>query len=187
MIPAKSLALRISCAALMLLLVAPAVSRGADAGTGDKQVVFLVRHAEKVDASGDPELASAGKKRALALAATLRDAGIQQIHSSDYTRTRDTAAPIAAALGLKLNLYDPHDLSRLAESVKAAGGRHLIVGHSDTTGEVVALLGGDPGEPIDDREYDRLYSVTIDSGGVTTVLLHYGERSPPSSPPLPSQ
>jgi hypothetical protein len=51
-----------------------------------------------------------------------------------------------------------------------------VVGHSDTTPELVGLLGGDPGAPIDEpTEYDRLYVVTLGPDGtVTTVLLRYG-------------
>lgn len=141
-------------------------------------VVFLVRHAEKVDASADPELSQVGAERAVDLAAVLRDSGIERIHSSDYIRTRDTAAPLAVALGLEVELYDPRDLEALAVRLEEGGGRHLVVGHSNTTPNVVELLGGEPGAEIDEAsEYDRLYVVTIAAGGVaSTVLLRYGAR-----------
>lgn len=175
MISDSTFVFRLSCAVLTLLLIAPAIGLAADQAADEPLVVFLVRHAEKVDSSEDPELASAGKKRALELAAMLRDAGIEYVHSSDFIRTRATAAPIAGVLGLELELYDPHHLPAIAATVKATGGRHLIVGHSNTTGEVVTLLGGDPGKAIHDEEYDRLYVVTAEPEGVTTVLLRYGD------------
>ena len=139
-------------------------------------VVFLVRHAEKVDASKDPELSPAGTERAADLALVLRDAGIEHVLSSDYIRTRNTAGPIAAELKLEVELYDPRDLPALADKLKAASSRYLVVGHSNTTPEVVGLLGGDPGAEIDeDVEYDRLYVVTIGpDGAVSTVLMRYG-------------
>jgi len=139
-------------------------------------VIFLVRHAEKVDASKDPELSPAGTERAAELAVVLADAGIEHVLSSDYIRTRNTAAPIAAALGLEVELYDPRDLPALADKLKASSGRYLVVGHSNTTPAVVELLGGDPGTEIDeDVEYNRLYTVTIGPDeAVSTVLMRYG-------------
>ena len=146
--------------------------------TSEKEtlVVFLVRHAEKVDASRNPELSPAGMQRAVQLADVLRDAGISQIFSSDFIRTRDTAAPLAAELGLEVELYDPDDLGALVEQLEKLGGRHLVVGHSDTTPAAVELLGGDPHGTIDGwTEYDRLYIlVKVSDGAVSTVLTRFG-------------
>lgn len=143
----------------------------------DPLLVFLVRHAEKVDASRDPKLSAAGSERAEELARVLRDANIKHVHSSDFIRTRDTAAPIAARLDLKVELYDPHDLPSLVRKLRQAGGRHLIVGHSTSTPGAVELLGGKPGTDINEAgEFDRLYIVTADaSGEVSTVLMRYGK------------
>ena len=141
-------------------------------------VVFLVRHAEKVDASRDPELSAEGKARAKRLAVILRDANVKQIHSSDFIRTRDTAAPIAARLQLKVQLYDPNDLPTLFDKLRRTGGRHLVVGHSTTTPTAVKILGGKPGVAINEAgEFDRLYIITVDTNGdVSTVLMRYGRR-----------
>jgi len=139
--------------------------------------IFLVRHAEKTADKGDPALTVTGQARALLLADMLKDAKITQIHSSDYTRTRDTAAPLARRLGLEVQIYDLRDLAGMAERLKKSGGRHLVVGHSNTTPQLTKLLGGDGGTPIvEETEYDRLYYVTIsENGGVTTALLRFGE------------
>lgn len=155
-------------------LLAPAVAAMAE----EPLVVFLVRHAEKVDASSDPELSPAGVERAADLAASLRDTGVERVHSSDYVRTRDTAKPTAEALGHEVELYDPRDLPALVASLREAGGRHLVVGHSNTTPAAVELLGGEPGSEIDEKtEYDRLYVVTVGGdGAVSTVLMRYGAR-----------
>jgi phosphohistidine phosphatase SixA len=141
-------------------------------------VVFLVRHAEKADAGRDPELTEAGRQRASELAQVLRDANIDRIHSTNYIRTRDTAAPLAAMLDLKPEVYDPTQLAEFAQTLKQQGQRHLVVGHSNTTPELVRLLGGEPGSPIEESsEYDRLYIVTVDESGVATVLMRYGTSS----------
>lgn len=138
--------------------------------------VFLVRHAEKMTGD-DPALTEAGTARAELLADMLADAKITRIHSSDYKRTRDTAAALANALGVEVELYDPRDLDAMAERLKAAGGRHLVVGHSNTTGELTELLGGEGGTPIvEATEYDRLYVVSVGAdGAATSALLRFGE------------
>ena len=143
--------------------------------------VFLVRHGEKVDHSKNPELTEAGKERAVELAHALRSAHIEFVHSSDYIRTRDTAEPTAAFLGVDVELYDPRDLPSLAKRLQETGGRHLIVGHSNSTPSMVELLGGDPGTLIDEEsEYDRLYIITQGkSGGVSSTLIRYGEPYTP--------
>ncbi|MEQ8238970.1 MAG: histidine phosphatase family protein [Cyclobacteriaceae bacterium] len=146
--------------------------------TGEKEpvVVFLVRHAEKVDSSKDPELSEAGKKRAMELVKTLKNANIKYVHSSDYIRTRETAAPVAEEFGLTIEIYDPSNLEALASKVKETSGNHLIVGHSNTTPKMVGLLGGDPVSKIEEKgEYDRIYKVTIaEDGSVNSSLTRYG-------------
>ena len=59
----------------------------------------------------------------------------------------------------------------------------LVVGHSNTTPELVDLLGGEGGPPIvEEWEYDRLYLLRVANGKVMrTVLLHV----PPASKPSP--
>ena len=140
--------------------------------------VFLVRHAEKLSGD-DPALTEDGEARSEALADLLEDAGIEHIHSSDYQRTRQTAEPLASRLDLPIRLYDPRDLPTLAAQLREEGGRHLVVGHSNTTPPLAEALGGDGGEPIyEPTEYDRLYLITISGDDTGTVLLRYGERSP---------
>lgn len=143
-------------------------------------VVYLVRHAEKLtgpDAGRNPELSIEGKARAAELATVLADKGIEHIHSSDYIRTKNTGAPLAKILGLEVEIYDPRDLPALAAHIKEQGGRHLVVGHSNTTAEGVVALGGENDQPAihEPTEYDRLYMVTISSDGhIKTALSRYG-------------
>ncbi len=150
-----------------------------ESGSNEEQlIVFLVRHAEKVDQSVDPDLSEDGYLRAQDLARTLADASIEQVHSSGFIRTKLTAEPVADLSGCEVELYNPKDLYTLAEQLKASGGRHLVVGHSNTTPALVDILGGDPGSPIEEKnEYDRLYILTISRGEVSTVLVRYGKSS----------
>ena len=138
--------------------------------------IFLVRHAEKTTEKNDPGLTQAGKARALALANRLGGEGITYIHSSDYIRTRDTAEPLAEKLGLEVQIYDPRDLPAIADKLKSTPGRHLVVGHSNTTPPLVELLGGDGGKPIvEATEYDRLYVITRRGKLIESVIETYGD------------
>ena len=170
---------------LFYLIFASLIVQVACSGASDKNSlsskqepleVYLVRHGEKVDQSRDPELSSAGYVRAAALAQTLRSVDIEHVHSTDFIRTRKTAEPAAAIAGLEIELYDPSDLTNFAEQLRSTGGRHLVVGHSNTTPRLVELLGGESGSEIDEsNEYDRLYILTIGKyGEVNCILLRYG-------------
>jgi broad specificity phosphatase PhoE len=171
MIPRRSFLL--ACISL-LAWTAPLVAQARQAGD-PPTVVYLVRHAERAeDGTSDPPISADGEARARLLAHMLGDAGIQRIHATPYRRTRATAAPLASRLGIEVERYDGGDLASLAARLRTEGGRHLVVGHSNTTPELVAALGGDPGSDIDELEYDRLYLVTLTEDGAVTVLLRFG-------------
>jgi broad specificity phosphatase PhoE len=189
--PIGHLAIAVGRLPLLLVLASCApgtpAAAGVDAPPGGLSVVggsviYLVRHAETagdraMDPS-DPPLSEAGEARAATLAHALADAGLTSILSTDLQRTRATAAPVAAATGLEVQLYDPSDepaMRALLERLAGDGGRHLIVGHSNTTPALVRMLGGDPISRIPESEYDRLYVVSVTaSGEVISTLLRYG-------------
>jgi phosphohistidine phosphatase SixA len=142
----------------------------------DKQnvsMVYLVRHAEKADTGKDPELNDIGKERAEDLSRFLKDAGITNIWTTDYKRTRETVAPIAARTRVKVEVYDPSKLGEFATKLKSIPGRHLVVGHSNTTPALVQALGGDPGPPMPESEFDRFYIVTLGQN-LATIQLRFG-------------
>lgn len=137
-------------------------------------VIVLVRHAETTpDGSPDPALSGAGLERAGRLARLMVDAGITRVHSSPYRRTRQTAALPAASAGRDVETYDPRDLPTFADRLLAEPGRHLVVGHSNTTPALVGLLGGEPGPDIAEDEHGRIYVLFPADGAVRTLVLRY--------------
>ena len=145
--------------------------------------MIFVRHAEKaLTPVDDPVLSSEGQARAAELARQLVDAdvvaGIDAIYSTDYRRTVETAQPVADALGLKVNRYDPADgeaeLERILKDHK--GKIILIVGHSNTVPMLIGQLGASKlVPPIAEFEYDNIYLVSIPWFGKTkTIRLRYG-------------
>lgn len=137
-------------------------------------VVYVVRHAERAeDGTNDPPISADGERRARLLASMLRDSGVTHIYTTDFLRTRATAAPIAQGAGLVPEVYDPGAPAALAGRLRTTPGRHLVVGHSNSVPDLVAALGGDPHGEIAQDEYDRLYVLTLASDAVTTVLLRF--------------
>lgn len=151
--------------------------------TARATVVFVVRHAEKDTAlRDDPPLTAAGRARAQLLARTLAGAGVTRVFSTPTRRTRDTAAPLAAAIGDSVRLVGPTALLLERLAALAPGERALVVGHSNTVPEIVSALGG-AATPIADHEYDRLYVVTRTPGRPAAVLLlHYGAATTRPAP-----
>lgn len=146
--------------------------------------MIFVRHAEKaLEPADDPGLSAAGQARAAELARQLVDAdvvaGIDAIYSTPYRRTIETAQPVADALGLEVNHYNPDDneavLNRILKSHK--GKIILVVGHSNTLAPLMAELGASKKVPaIAENEYDNIYVVAIPWFGKTkTIRLRFGE------------
>ena len=165
---------------LLVLIAGPfGYSGGAvahEAATGETPLtVFLVRHSEK-EPGKDPALTPEGQGRAQSLSGLLGSVQLDAIYSTDYRRTRDTAEPTADEQGLSVSLYSPRKLKEFAKQLKQRGGQVLVVGHSNTTPQLVSLLGGEAGQPIDEkREFDRLYLVQTGSAGqASTLVLRFG-------------
>lgn len=169
-----------SLLAALALAAAPLTAQAPAAST----TVILVRHAEKAaEPAADPPLTAAGVARAEALAGVVRDAGVRAIVTTQFARTRATAAPAAAALGVVPEVADaraPGHPSALATALLAAhrGETVLVVGHSNTVPAIVAALGAPEPARICDAEYDHLYVVTVPASGRATVVhARYGAAS----------
>jgi len=161
----------------LFLFLAVVAATGCDVEQGGTTVVYAVRHAEREeDGTRDPPLSADGLERAEVLATMLADAKIDRVLTSGFKRTRQTAAPLVDRATLALETYDPSDLPSLVDELRQAPGRYVVFGHSNTTPELVRLLGGDPGTPIDEGEYDRLYVVVLPpTGPPVSILLRFGE------------
>lgn len=137
-------------------------------------VVYLVRHAEKVnDGSRDPALSETGVARAARLARMLRDESIAAVYCTPTTRSRETGRPMARLAGIDVAEYAPMDAAGLAARIRSeqAGGRALVVAHSNTVPMILAALGGPTIPDLNEAdEYDRLFVVVLDPAGDATTL-----------------
>lgn len=124
--------------------------------------IYLIRHAEKADASPDTELSEEGKARAQKWKAYFNNKNIAAIYSTPYKRTTATAEPLATANKLAITPYNSSELDLKAIGDKHAGKSILIVGHSNTIPKSInKLLAENKYPDIDESEFGYVYIVTI--------------------------
>lgn len=96
----------------------------------------------------DPGLTPAGQARAEALATALEQAGVSAILTTRYRRTRETAAPLAARLGLRPEVVEARGgedhIAAVVAAVRRQDGVVLVVGHGNTVPRIAAALSGLP-------------------------------------------
>ena len=138
-------------------------------------IFFGVRHAEKDTAGGtNADLNNIGRGRAAILPKILKKVSLSGVYSTDKPRTRNTAAPVAKAKGLSVEIYDAKKQAELAKNLteKGKGKRYFIVGHSNTIPQLAfQILRGDekPTADLPDSEYSFLYIVSVKKIGEAKV------------------
>jgi len=140
--------------------------------TGNDFTLYLVRHAEKeADGSRDPVLTEIGKDRSQKLSNWFADKDINDVWSSDYIRTRDTAQPLLSQLALTLRIYDPGDQTDLLRQLLDRQRNALVVGHSNTIPELARLLCQCTITDMDESEHDRMIMISVTNHEITTKTL----------------
>jgi phosphohistidine phosphatase SixA len=122
--------------------------------------LFLVRHAEKAATSADPDLSTCGQHQAKALATLLKDVQLPQIFHTPYQRTKMTAQAMAQN-DRKLQPYNPAKLAEFAAQLLQNQQSAVIVGHSNTTPELVALLSSQQIASMAETEYGIIYQLVF--------------------------
>jgi phosphohistidine phosphatase SixA len=102
----------------------------------------------------------------------LKDAGITAIYVTEYKRTQQTAAPLAAAIRVTPIVIKADDATGLAAAIKATKGNPLVIGHSNTVPAAIKALGVPTDVKIGDDDYDSLFVASTGSAA-TLVRLHY--------------
>lgn len=140
--------MRLALAALAMVAAVPASAQ-----------TYVVRHLNTPAGERDPDLLPAGKAGAEALARWFRGKRLTAIYVSDFRRTRQTAAPLAAARKLGPIVYDPRDTPALVARLKATKGRMLVVGHSNTVPDIVEQLGGERPADLKHEDFGDIWVV----------------------------
>ena len=100
-------------------------------------MVLIVRHAEKaIGETDDPPLSDAGRAGAETLSRMLRDSEISAIFTTEFKRTKETAAPIAIAL-------------------------KITPTHGNTIPDLIKALGINVPVKIPENDYDHFFIVAV--------------------------
>ena len=176
-------ALGIACQLLFLAACgstdAPSPAVPVPAAGGDPAVttVYVVRHAEKQSAEiggRDPSLTTQGRGRAEALAAMLGDDDVNAVFATEYKRTQETVAPLAAALGVPVRESEAARPEALGARIleEFAGATVVVAAHSNTVPRILAALGVEEEIVIDESEYGDLFVVVVEGEEVIDFTRH---------------
>jgi broad specificity phosphatase PhoE len=168
----KKITIPLAMCALLLALCAPAEAQ---------QAIFLVRHGDTVREKGNPDvpLSEAGERRAVALAALLKDSGINVIYTTGLQRTVKTAQPLANLLGIEPKLHPqlrpgskPTDADEFAKMLSADHRQDVVLAvlHSNSVPALLRALGHPVAIKIPESEFDNLFVIFRRPEGAPTVL-----------------
>ena len=134
-------------------------------------VYYFIRHAEKDRSDStnkNPSLTIQGLERANKWALFFKDKNIAAVYSTNYKRTQQTALSIAKEQNLEIISYTTKELISEKFIANNKGKNIVIVGHSNTTPELVnSLLGEKKYEDIADSENNNVFIVTLKKNKTT--------------------
>jgi broad specificity phosphatase PhoE len=146
-----------------------------------QQAIYLVRHGDTVRQKGNPDvpLSEAGERRALALAALLKDSGINVVYTTGLQRTVKTAEPLAKLLGIEPRVHPqlrpgskPADADEFAKRLAAEHRQDVVLAvlHSNSAPALLRALGHPVAIKIPEPEFDNLFVIIPRPEGAPTVL-----------------
>lgn len=133
---------------------------------------YFIRHAEKIDSSQNPDLSEKGLKRAELWNKIFSEISFDEIYSTDYKRTLQSASPTATTKKIKIKLYNPKTLNIESFKKETLGKKVLIVGHSNTTPKFVNdIINQNLFSDIEDETFGNLYIITVVDNTISYQLL----------------
>ncbi|RBN50638.1 histidine phosphatase family protein [Flavobacterium psychrolimnae] len=141
-------------------------------GQSNTTTYYFIRHAEKVDSSQNPDLSEKGLIRADLWNKIFSEISFDEIYSTDYKRTLQTASPTATIKKIEIKLYNPKTINIESFKKETLGKKVLIVGHSNTTPKFVNdIINQNLFSDIEDETFGNLYIITIIDGIISSQLL----------------
>jgi 2,3-bisphosphoglycerate-dependent phosphoglycerate mutase len=141
-----------------------------------EKTILLVRHAEKVDSSADPDLSPEGKQRAERLVKRIGKFRPGAFYSTNFKRTRDTLAPLAARRKKEIQTYDARQPQSLIDQIMKGEAKRVVVsGHSNTIPGLANMIAKkELFKNLDDSEYSVIWVIKLKDGKVRKFeLLDY--------------
>lgn len=161
------------CSLLLILsfTVSESISQHLNSGT---TTFVMVRHAEKVDDSHNPELSGEGYERVARLNNMLEKIEFDAVYSTPLIRTMETARPISERHQLTIQEYDHRNPEDVVEGwIQKHRGQHVLVsGHSNSTPTFANALMGEEYfiNKFDESDYGNLLIITIAENDVRNIL-----------------
>lgn len=137
----------------------------------EAKTIYIVRHAEKLLDSDDPQLNMAGTVRSKKLGQILSDKNIKHAFSTNTYRTIATLQPISNIAGIAIETYDTEYHDDLVTELRKRKGNAVVVGHSNTVNHLVNYF-VDQGEKfpeLNDVEYDFIFEIRLEADGSSNV------------------
>lgn len=137
-----------------------------------QQMVYVVRHGEKLDDGKDPPLSMAGEARAARLARMLAASGVKAIYTTQYQRTILHAAPLARALKVVTVVNPAADTPGLLRKITSHGADDavLVVGHSNTVPMILKGLGYAGDVKVEEEDFDNLFVLVPRAQGAPALV-----------------
>lgn len=157
-----------------LIALATILVCGAQVSAAQTKTIVLVRHAEKADStSQDPELSAEGKQRAERLVKLGGKYKPGAFYSTNFKRTRDTLAPLAAKREKQVQIYDARKPVDLFDTIMTSKiKRHIVSGHSNTIPGLANLITKkDIFKNLDETEYGVMWVIRIKDGRVARAEI----------------
>jgi probable phosphoglycerate mutase len=152
--------------------------------------LLLVRHGESapardeqpfplVDGHGDPELAPAGREQAMRVAERLEHEDVGAIYVSTLRRTAQTAAPLAARLGLEPRVEPDLREVYLGEWEGGSFRRHVAEGHPTAVRMFAeqrwdVIPGAEPADAFAGRVRGAITRIAAAHPDQTVVVVSHG-------------
>ena len=144
-----------------------------------RSTYYVMRHLHTPAGVQDPDLTEEGRRQAALLASWFTSNPPAAIFVSNTKRAQQTAAPLAARLGIEPRIYDPADTAGLIGEVMKEPPPVLIVGHSNTVPDIVTGLGGERPAPLVHTDFGDIW--VIEQGRRTVRTRIANSRSTPAA------
>lgn len=133
---------------------------------------YFIRHAEKATGQGnDPELTAKGSSRAQQWVNYFFLKEVDHVISSDFKRTKATAAPLAKAKKLPVEIYDVHQVDGKSLLKTYRGKSVALFGHSNTINAYANALQNDSiYKELNEKDYDHFFVVRVDNEGNSNAV-----------------
>lgn len=147
-------------------------------------VVVVVRHAEKANDDSDSALSERGRARALRLASLLKPMAASRIFATEAKRTRETVAPLAEALGARVEVRPAKDAEGLARELLAlpSGTVAVVAHHSNTVPKITHVLGADvprlEGGNLAHSAFGRVFVLVLGCGERKSTFIELDTDTP---------